>query len=695
MTDEPGKEGGAPARGSPRAVFLSYASDDAHAAAGIAASLRAAGVEVWFDQSELRSGDAWDQKIRREIRDCALFVPIISNHTQARSEGYFRLEWHLADQRTHLMARSRAFLLPVCVDDTRETDAEVPDSFVGVQWMRLPSGTSPAAFADRVARLLSPDERPSASAGPPAAPGATPRGGGSSGAPPLRDRGSGATWRTAGVLAVAALVAAGAGYFVIEHSRSSSPAPQAASTVAPASIARTATPEAIPEKSIAVLPFTDMSEKRDQEYFSDGMAEEIIDLLVKVPELRVPARTSSFYFKGKSEEISTIARRLAVAHILEGSVRRSGNHMRVTAQLVRADTGYQLWSETYDRDVKDVFTLQNEIARVVVDKLKLTLLSTLPVAPSGAPGPEAHRLFLQGRFAAQVELESSLRHAIEFYERAIALDPTYAAAWAELGFTRFRQVANGYIPVKEGLDKSSAAADRASALDPTSVLPYLISGAVKMTRAHDWAGARHDFDRALQLEPINARALFNDAFLERTVGNSNEAIARFRKVMELDPLNLLDRRYFARALYHAGKLDEAEALIRQILDLNPSYSAAHYELGRILLARGQVGPAVTEFDAEANPAWKGFGLPLGYFAQGRTSDANAALAELLKTPDGQEYQIGETYAYFGNADQAFVWLGRAVDNDPGIQWLRGDPLLRGITGDPRYDALLKRLNLTR
>ena len=345
MTNEAGPGGDSAAHANQRAVFLSYASDDAEIAERICASLRAAGIEVWFDQNALRSGDAWDQKIRREIRDCTLFIPIVSRSTQARSEGYFRLEWHLADQRSHLIARSRAFLLPVCIDSTSEADAEVPDSFTSVQWTRLPDGNVPPAFAERVARLLAQDDHT-----PPPRPRPasfqTVTGSGSLPGRPVRTR--------LGLLLLAALAATGISYVAMNRllpgRHELAPAP----TSVPVATIDAAARSTIPEKSIAVLPFADMSERKDQEYLSDGMTEEIIDLLVKVPELRVPARTSSFYFKGKSEDISTIARRLAVAHILEGSVRKSGNRLRVTAQLVRADTGYQLWSETYDRDLKDV-----------------------------------------------------------------------------------------------------------------------------------------------------------------------------------------------------------------------------------------------------------------------------------------------------------------------------------------------------
>lgn len=685
MTNE-ANHGGDPGAASQRAVFLSYASDDVESAGRLCQSLRAAGLEVWFDQNALRSGDAWDQKIRREIRDCSLFIPIISQNTQARSEGYFRLEWHLADQRSHLIAKSRAFLLPVCIDSTREADAEVPESFTSVQWTRLAGGNVPAAFVERVARLVASGDhfattRPAAT-GAPASPGPS-----NPGIPAPR-RG-----RSALLLAAAAVVAVAAGYVVMQRVTRGPATPAPPTSVAQAPAADVPARTAIPEKSIAVLPFADMSERKDQEYLSDGMAEEIIDLLVKVPELRVPARTSSFYFKGKSEEISTIARHLAVAHVLEGSVRRSGNRLRVTAQLVRADTGYQLWSETYDRDLKDVFKVQNDIARGVVDRLKLTLLTAPAESALHAANPEVHGLYLQGRFFMQRESEDNLARAVVYFQRAMALDPRFAPAYAELAWVHFRQLANGYIPVGEGLDKVSALAKRAVELDPDFPISYLVLGSVAMTQRHDWAGARRAYDKALELDPTSARALFYDAFFVRTVGDSEEGLARYRKSLERDPLDLLNRRYFARACYYAGHLDEAEKELRQVLSLDAGFPATHYELGRVLLAKGQVDAAVAEFVQEKNVGWRNYGSPLGAHAQGRKAEAEAGLAALVRKPEGQEFQIAETYAFFGNRDEAFRWLDRAIDHDPGIMWLRGDPLLKDLVADPRYATLLRKLNL--
>jgi TolB-like protein len=364
-----------------RAVFLSYASQDAEAARRIADTLRSAGVEVWFDQSELRGGDVWDQRIRHQIRECALFLPIISSHTQQRSEGYFRLEWRLADQRTHLMGRSRPFIVPVCVDDTSETDADVPDSFSAAQWTRLHNGDVQPAFVKLVLRLLSTaaSHAPGVVSSPadPAAPhiGAAPQ-------PVQRSEAS----RPKRVLVLIAAVAIiGIGYIAVDKlwlSKNSADMQTSLATVRPGNSPQGG---AIPEKSVAVLPFVDMSEKKDQEYFSDGLSEELIDLLAQVQDLRVPARTSSFAFKGKADDVTSIAQKLRVAQVLEGSVRKAGNTLRVTVQLIRADNGYHLWSKTYDRDIKDIFKVQDEIAAAVVEVLKAKLAPAQTAAQTPRP----------------------------------------------------------------------------------------------------------------------------------------------------------------------------------------------------------------------------------------------------------------------------------------------------------------------
>jgi TolB-like protein len=677
LPNEPGL-GGDPSIGdSQRAVFLSYASEDAEAAQRICAALRAAGIEVWFDRSELRGGDAWDNAIRKQIRSCALFIPVISIHTRARVEGYFRLEWKLAVDRSHLIAPERAFLVPIVVDDTREGDALVPDKFREVQWTRLPGGESSPAFVERVSRLLSRDGRTEP------APVAT--------TPAAAHAAATSRWRPALLLTLAAGVIA-VSYYAVNRFMLSGRSDSTHAAARSTSSAMSA-PTAITARSIAVLPFLDMSEKHDQEYFSDGLAEELLDLLAKVPGLQVIARTSSFSFKGKSQDIPTIAKQLNVANILEGSVRKSGSHLRITTQLIRADTGVHIWSDTYDRDQEDVFKIQEEIARAVVDKLKLALLGGVPVSSARTSNSEVHNLFLQGRYFVAFDTADELLKSIDCYRRAIALDPGYAPAWAGLSYAIFRQAANSYVPVEAAFKDAMVAARKAAELDPTLADAYNMIGTIKMALDYDWSGAREAYDHALRLDPTNADVLFSAAHLTMSIGSTEETLAQSREALARDPLNLLYRRYMGRVLLFAGRYDEAEAMIRQVLDMNPSFPAAHYELGRVQLLRGRAAQAVAEFEAEQS-TWRPFGLPLGYHAQGRRADADAALAAQVQQAAGSEFQLAETYAYLGDADKAFYWLDQAVrSHDPGIEWLRGDPFLKSLTADPRHAALLHRLKL--
>jgi len=617
-----------------RAIFLSYASQDAEAARRICDALRGIGLEVWFDQSELRGGDAWDQRIRREIRDCALFVPIISANTQARLEGYFRREWKLAIARTHDMAEERAFLLPVVIDATNPLEASVPEPFRAVHWTRLPANEVPPAFVARVAQLLSGVEP-----GRPTLPGL---------------------------------------------------APGAAAYIHPVA----SRPSAAPEHSIAVLPFVNMSADKEQEYFSDGLAEELINLLARIPELRVPARTSSFSFRGRPVTAGEIGQALNVAHVLEGSVRKAGNRLRITVQLVRGDNGYHLWSETFDRTLDDIFQIQDDIARAVIDKLRLTLLAAVPSASTTATNAEAHNLYLQGQYFRERETQADLEKAVDCYQRALALDAGYARAWAGLAAVYVRQVGNSYIALDHGYALSRAAAEKAIALDPTLGDAYSSLGVVLVNVDHDWRGSEARLARACELDPGNSVLFLVTAAIRQALGNAEEAVSFLRQALGRDPLNLLARRYFARMLCYSNRLIEAEREIRQVLELSAGYPVAHYELGRILLAQGKVNAAVAAFEAEATPGWRTFGLPLGYHAQGRDTAARAALADMQRESTGAEFQIAEAYAYLGDADQAFRWLEAAVaSKDPGIMWLQGDPLLSGLIGDPRYAALLRKLNL--
>jgi TolB-like protein/Tfp pilus assembly protein PilF len=652
---------------------LSYASEDTAAAQRICAALRAAGIEVWFDQSELRGGDAWDAAIRTQIKSCALFVPLISSNTRARIEAYFRLEWKLAVDRSHLMAAERPFLIPVIIDEAMEADARVPDKFREIQWIRLKDGEATPEFAARIRGLLAQVDSGIASSSR-----ATPAPAGH--APPRR-------FSFPLLVLTAALIGA-----VIYLGISHRPTPTRQAMAPNPPLGANATSQTIPDQSIAVLPFTDLSEKKDQQYFSDGLSEELIDLLTQIPELKVAARTSSFSFRDRPVTIADIARALGVANVLEGSVRKSGNTIRITAQLVRADNGFHLWSSTYDRDMRDVFKVQDDIARVVVDKLRVTLANSIPSPAARTANTEAHNLLLQGNFALQSDTNAGTAMALNFFRQAIAIDPDYAPAWNGAGYAQFRRGANAYERSVGAFQNAERSARRAIELDPTSSDAYALLASIQTLR-FDWKGADESRAKALHLNPGNGNALLNQAVQTLITGSQSDAIAQMQVALDRDPLNLLNRRYAGRMFFYAGRLDDAERLLRQILAVNPNYSAAHYELGRVLLVRGNAQGALAEFEAETNPDWRAFGLPLGYYSANRKADADDALNKLLARTEDTEFQIAEVYGWFGNTDKAFEFLNKAVNSDPGMIWLRHDPLLDKLQGDSRYTAILKRINL--
>jgi TolB-like protein len=550
---------------STKAIFLSYASQDATAARSIGEALREGGLEVWFDQSELRGGDAWDEMIRRQIAECAVFIPIISANTASRLEGYFRLEWTLADQRTQRMARTKTFIVPVCIDATPESSLDVPESFVRVQWSRLPSGTTAPAFVERVRSLLSAEKLSAPIAPPPTS--SIPAAASPTLATPL-DRSSRpatmaatASREVRGLLvggAIAVLALAGLAY---ERMRPAAPVqmkPGVSDTMsdtagtAPSPLA----PVAIPEKSIAVLPFVDMSEKKDQEYFSDGLSEELLDLLAQVPELQVAARTSSFFFKGNAEDVAAIGQKLRVSHLLEGSVRKAGSKIRVTAQLIRAVNGYHIWSKTYDRDVKDIFKVQDEISGAVVDALKIQLLSSRPIINRHqTDNTEAYSQYLLGNQLRDHDTPESNDLARTAYQKAIALDPHYAAAYSGLADAEWR-LADTRTNNPDDYARAAAAAEKAIALDPNAPEGYWARGQLRYVYYYDWSGARSDFDKALSLEPNFGPAGVDRAGLLATLGHLPDAINALRQITTRDPLSGPAWRRLASLLMDEGRFSE-------------------------------------------------------------------------------------------------------------------------------------------
>jgi TolB-like protein len=443
---------------STRGVFLSYAREDTEAAKRIADALRGFGVEVWFDQSELRGGDAWDSKIKSQIRECSLFVAIISSNTQARGEGYFRREWKLAIERTHDMAAGIPFLIPLVVDQTPESKALVPEEFMKFQWTRLPDGIPTAQFVERVKRLTEkplsvvediPSPRPAVAPSPAASPA-------KKGVP-------GWAWGLG-----AGFVVAIAAFFLTRHKAEPPAAPDARAEAKPESRPAEPAPAAdakVGEKSIAVLPFANMSDEKDNAFFTDGIQEDILTNLALVHELRVVSRTSVQRYRDTTKPISQIASELGVAYILEGSVRRSGNKVRVTGQLIQAATDQHVWAKAYDRDMTDIFAIQSELSQAIASELKAALSPEEKAQLDRQPtqNTAAYDLYLRARSMDDI---SDLHKREQILEKALALDPSFARAWGDLA----DEYAEDAFDEHEGMDsllaKAKAAIDKAVQLAP-------------------------------------------------------------------------------------------------------------------------------------------------------------------------------------------------------------------------------------
>jgi TolB-like protein/Tfp pilus assembly protein PilF len=644
-------------------VFLSYASQDVEAAQRISASLRSAGIEVWFDQSELRGGDAWDRRIREWIHECRLFVPVISANTEARSEGYFRREWKLAIDRTRDMSERIAFIVPVVIDQTPDARADVPEAFRSVQWTRLPAGETPLEFVRRILQLLSGEANFSATVARGAAPLA------SGGSPRLKP-----AW-------VAVALAAVAAYFIIEK-------PWVAKSVA----------FAPPLHSIAVLPFVNMSGDKEQEYFSDGLTEELLNSLAEINELQVAARTSAFSFKGKDTDIGTIARKLNVGAVLEGSVRRSGNTVRITTQLINAVTGFHLWSHTYDRDLGDVLKLETEIADAVASSLKVRLLGDVvtKIELGATRNTAAFDAYLRASKAFnEFHNAKDLETAIASYTEAIRLDPNFALAFAGRSQALVRYAAEfaGGPTVHESYDKARADAQLALALASGLGEGHLALGDSFAYGSLDFPRAIEEYERAAAQAPGSARVLRSYGLFAVYMGHTQAGIAALRRAVVLDPLNHNSHNSLGEALYEARRYKDALAAFQGALALEPDDPESTAYLGLVHYALGNFKSARTSCELKPNSWQSQLCLAVTYDKLGRHADAEAAFAKMRAAyGDNATFQYVEINAQWGNTTEALGWLDKAMGTrDPGLIELKLDPLLDSLRQSPRFQAIEREL----
>jgi len=447
---------------------------------------------------------------------------------------------------------------------------------------------------------------------------------------------------------------------------------------------------AIPEKSIAVLPFVNMTADKDQEYFSDGISEELLNLLAKVHELKVVGRTSSFSFKGKDIGIPEIARQLHVAHILEGSVRKIGDQLRITTQLIHAADGFQIWSETYDRKFDDIFKIQDEITADVVKELKVALLGAAPTVRQ--TDPKAYTLYLQAVQLGRQRTPEAFTQSDALFRRVLEIDPGYAPAWHGLARNFTNEANVGLLPNSEGYARGREADEKALAIDPNYAPAQSRLGWIAASN-NDFVSATKHFERALALDPSDPDVLKDSATFLQDLGRLQEALALHEAVVRRDPVNVSALNNLGYVQRFTGQFDAAIATFRSVLNLSPGYGSAHCQISVAMLFKGDAPAALAEIEQEKNESWRLMGLPLAYHALGRKTESDAALATLIaKLEKDASYNIAYVYAFRGEADKAFEWLGKAVQyQDSGLSDIAVDNLFDNIHSDPRWLPFLRKL----
>ena len=654
-------------------VFISYASQDKPVADAIVEALEKAGLKCWIAPRDVRAGAQYADAIVRALGGAKAIVLVLSANSISSSHVGKEIERASSKKRPIIALRTDAAPL------TPALEYFLSES----QWIEAQPGKEEAAYAKLIAAirepaptnvsaetLTTPSDRVTAS---------QPRS--------RRNR----ILLAAGLAAVAAAFAAlyVPRFWLAKHP----PAEQPTTTATPAA--------AISDKSIAVLPFVDMSEKHDQEYFSDGLSEELIDHLTHIADLKVIARTSSFAFKGKNEDMRSIATKLGVANLLEGSVRKSGGTLRITAQLIRASDGVHRWSEIYDRKLNDIFKVQDEISTTVAKALNAALnLAPAAVGPhAGVTNVEAYNLVLKGNYLYLRNHEGDNAQAILQFQQAINLDPRYAVAWARMARVYAWQGYAGELNGAEAAFRGRDAVQRALAIDPNCAEAYHALGNIFRLVVGDWAAAKSEYARAVALDPqgeIGKLAQEDTLILKASMsGKYGELIDYERRALERSPLDtdvMFDQAYYKQL---NGQLAESAAAARKLLDLNPAYATEQALYGMTLLLIGKNAEALEAAKKESDDASKFVTLACVYWAMGRRTESDSALGALERGfADRNAYGIAQVHAYRGETDVAFVWLDRAYEQlRATLIDIKSDPLFRNLRADPRFNAFLRKAML--
>ena len=645
---------GDPAGTASAPIFISYASQDAETANAVCKSLEGHGISCWMAPRNVQAGAQYADAIVRAINDAKAMVLVLSGSAVASAHVGREVERAASKNKPVFAFRIDGAALNPALEYFLSQS----------QWIDVPALGLKAALA----KLVDAMGHVSTAAAP--------------GIPPVR-RSVNLAKRVliAAAVVVGLAVAVGLGF---RYSRLNGGAP------APA-VAR------VSDKSIAVLPFVDMSEKLDQEYFSLGLSEELLNLLSKVPELSVAARTSAFSFKGKSDDIPTIGKRLRVAHVLEGSVRKSGDRVRITVQLIRADSGYHLWSETYDRKFEDIFAIQDDIAGAVVKALKVTLLQGAPLR-ARAVDPKAYALFMQARYLTGQGTADSLEQAVDLARRAIAIDAGYAEAWSLLSNIYSNQSLRGMREAAEGYRLAREASTRALAIEPNLVSPYVYLGFIAIDYDRDLGVAARYLSHAQSLEPSNINALDLAAEVAAALGRTQQAVKLFEYILAHDPANPSAHGNLGTGYYLDGRYDQAISSWRMALNLSPSFDGLRHNIGISQLLNGDSAAALSTIQQEPSEPWRLLGVAMAQYSLGQMAASNAALAEMVKKYGAEwPYDIACAYAWRGEADLAFEWLNKSKEaSDPGgLTFIAVEPKFRRIYKDPRWPEFLNSVGMSK
>lgn len=666
-------------------AFVSYASADAALARSVVANLERTGLTCWIAPRDVQPGTPYAESIIRAINGAKVLVVVLSKNAVAST--------HVGKEIERASAKSRP-IIALRIDAAPLTPAL--EYFLSEsQWIEVADGGL-EAVSDPLSRAVRSLGGAKRDASPAFAPGAqTEKSPGSRSAPPGRLKIS--------LIALAALVVVAAGFVLIQRTRTS----ESSVPLAPAAPPAPAVPSPVsapgfspPKHSIAVLPFLNMSGDASQEYFSDGLTEELLNSLTTIPDLHVAARTSSWFFKGKEVDLSEVAHKLNVGAVLEGSVRKDGNQVRITAQLIDAVSGFHIWSQTYDRNLKDVLKLQTEIATAVTRALQATLMADAAAAIElgGTNNPQALEAYLRGKALYQGKIDAQIAKTnIADYDEAIRLDPKFAKAYAakarsELGYAEY------YAPIEEArthFDRARAAAERAIELAPGLGLAHSALAGLLENGFYDFKGALAQHERALVLAPNDSAVLIPAAWFYADIGRSDQAVAMVRRGIELDQLNSMVYRVGSIVFDQAHQFTEVVAATDRALALNPLDTRQWAVRGLAQLRLGDVD-AGRQSCEKADADWeRQLCLAIAYHRLQRQSDAEAQLADMRAgLGDASAYQYSEIMAQWGNPSKALEWLETAYRlRDPGLVSMKMDALMDPLRKEPRFQEILRKLDI--